>query len=112
MERLELPRDGVKAKLALVAERLGRLKLNGQIRGYSPLSRFVELDFLAMGIEAKAILWTNLRDTADLGTRLPAIDFDELMRRTESQHAELEPFREVAGREAFRPHAGPRIPNS
>jgi hypothetical protein len=107
MERLELPRDSVKAKLAVVAERLGRLKLNGQIRGYSPLSRFVELDLLAMGIEGKKVLWANLRDAADLGTRLPSVDFDELIRRAEGQRARLEPFRAEAGRETFGPHGSP-----
>ncbi|HEX2164962.1 MAG TPA: hypothetical protein VHM02_13540, partial [Thermoanaerobaculia bacterium] len=40
MERLGFGRDRVKTAAATVAERMGRLKLNGRIRGYSPLSRF------------------------------------------------------------------------
>lgn len=101
MERLGLERDRVKPTLATVAERLGRLKPNGQLRGYSPLSRFAELDFLAMGIEGKKILWANLRDFGDLGQRLPDIDFDGLIERAGSQRAELEPFRARAGHEAL-----------
>jgi hypothetical protein len=101
MDRLGLGRDRVKPMLATGAERLGRLKLNGQLRGYSPLSRFAELDVLAMGIEGKKILWANLRDFAGLRVRLPDLDFDGLIERAARQRAELEPFRALAGREAF-----------
>jgi hypothetical protein len=101
MERLGIERSRVKPSLAIVAERLGRLKLNGRLFGYSPLSRFVELDFLAAGIEGKRILWANLRDFADVATRLPDVDFDHLIERAERQRAELEPLRARAGRDAF-----------
>lgn len=101
MDRLGFGRDRVKTTAATIAERLGRLKLNGQVRGYSPLSRFAELDFLAMGIEGKKILWANLRDFGALSRRLPDVDFDELIRRAQAQRDELEPFRARSGREAF-----------
>lgn len=101
MDRLGLDRDRVKPMLATVGERIGRLKLNGQWRGYSPLSRFAELDVLAMGIEGKKILWANLRDFAGLRVRLADVDFDGLIERAGRQRAELEPFRALAGREAF-----------
>jgi hypothetical protein len=101
MERLGIERDRVKPALATVAERVGRLKPNGQLRGYSPLSRFAELDFLAMGIEGKKILWANLRDFGDLARRLPDVDFDALIERAARQREELEPFRARAGREAL-----------
>src|SRR4051794_5303826 len=57
MRRLGIRRNRVKCALAAGAERIGRGKLNGALTSYSPLSRFVELDFLAMGIEGKKILW-------------------------------------------------------
>jgi hypothetical protein len=101
MDRLGIERSRVKTTLALAGERVGRLKLNGRLFSYSPLSRFAELDFLAAGIEGKRILWANLRDFADLADRLPDIDFDGLIERAERQRAELEPFRAQAGREAF-----------
>lgn len=101
MRRLEISTNPVKTGLAFAAERVARLKLNGRLRSYSPLSRFEELDFLAMGIDGKKLLWTTLRDLAGLGARLPDVDFDELIRRAESQRAELEPFRARAGTEAF-----------
>jgi hypothetical protein len=101
MRRLGIRVNPVKIGLALAAERLGRLKLNGRLRTYSPLSRFVELDFLAMGIEGKKLLWTTLRDLAGLASRLPDIDFDDLVERAERQRADLEPFRMRAGTEAL-----------
>lgn len=101
MRRLGIPMNPVKIGLAVGAERLGRLKLNGRLGAYSPLSRFVELDFLAMGIEGKKLLWTTLRDLAGLASRLPDVDFDDLIERAERQRADLEPFRVRAGTEAL-----------
>jgi hypothetical protein len=101
MARLEIPKTPAKPLLAIVGERFGRLKLNGQLRGYSPLSRFEELDFLLMGLDGKVVLWTNLRDHAGLGARLPDVDFDALIDRARQQRALLEPFHAEAGREAL-----------
>jgi hypothetical protein len=101
MRRLELPVSRVKPRLAIVAERFGRLKLNGRVRSYSPLSRFAELDFLVMGIEGKKILWANLRDLGGLADRLPDVAFDALIERAQGQRDALEPFRERAGREVL-----------
>ncbi len=101
MERAGLSRDPVKSRLAVVAERLGRLKPNGSLTSYSPLSRFVELDFLAMGIDGKKLLWANLRDLAALSARLPDVDFDALVARAQWQRDRIEPFRAAAGREAL-----------
>jgi len=102
MRRLGIEPSRVKTSLAVAAERVGRLKLNGRLFSPSPLSRFVELDALAAGIEGKRILWANLRDMAGLAERLPDVDFDALIERAERQRATIEPFRAEAGREAFR----------
>lgn len=101
MHRLGIRLNPVKIGLAVGAERVGRLKLNGRLGTYSPLSRFVELDVLAMGIEGKKILWATLRDLAGLAVRLPDIDFDDLIKRAEWQRTELEPFRARAGTDAL-----------
>jgi hypothetical protein len=61
----------------------------------------VELDFLAMGIEGKKLLWANLRDLAGLSSRLADIDFDGLIERAQWQREEIEPFRAQAGRDAL-----------
>lgn len=73
MRRLGFSPRTPKALIAVVAERVGRLKLNGRILRRSPLSRFEELDFIVMGIDGKVVLWQNLRDGAQLGARLPDI---------------------------------------
>ena len=101
MDRLCVKKSPVKSSLAVVGERLGRLKLNGRLGGYSPLSRFAELDFLAMGIDGKVLLWANLRDFAGLGERVPEVDFDHLIERARQQRAEIEPHRADAGRQAL-----------
>ena len=101
MDRLAVRKSRVKPLLATAAERAGRLKPNGRLFSYSPLSRFVELDFLVMGIEGKKVLWQTLRDCAGLAERLPDIDFDELVERAQRQRDELEPHRLAAGATAF-----------
>jgi len=102
MRALGIRTDPVKVGLAWVAERCGRLKLNGRVGSYSPLSRFEELEFLTMGIEGKKQMWTTLRDLASLESRLPDVDFGDLIARAERQRAELEPFRVRAGEDALR----------
>src|SRR5690349_17051443 len=52
--------DPVKVGAARAGEVLSRLKLNGQLRGYSPLSRLIEIETLLMGIEGKRLLWRAL----------------------------------------------------
>jgi hypothetical protein len=101
MERLGVPRSPVKPTLAIAAERVGRLKPNGRLRARSPLSRFVELDVLAMGIEGKKILWRTLRDQAGLATRVPEVDFDALIVRADEQLALIEPHRRAAAATAL-----------
>ena len=71
-------------------EKVGRLKPNGQIRGYSPLSRFLELETLSVGISGKLALWRSLQQLPEVAERLPGIDLAELVERAERQRAELE----------------------
>ena len=101
MRRLGFSTRTPKNAMAIVAERLCRLKLNGRLVSRSPLSRFEELDFLVMGIDGKVVLWQNLRDGAGLGRRLPDVDFDRLIERARRQRSELEPFHAQAARDAL-----------
>lgn len=52
--------DRLKSGAAWVGERLGRLKPNDQLRGYSPLSRVVELDGLTAIVGAIGGMWQSL----------------------------------------------------
>src|ERR1044072_6898173 len=101
MRTLGVPENKVKSVAALLGERLGRLKTNGKLRDYSPLSRFEELEFLTMGIDGKKQLWTTLRDLAGPAGRLPDVDCEPLITRAQHHRDELEPLRVHAGREAF-----------
>jgi hypothetical protein len=66
MDRLGLKKSRVKSFSALLAERAGRLKLNGRLFSYSPLSRFLELEVLVMGIDRKKQMWETVGDLAGL----------------------------------------------
>jgi hypothetical protein len=88
MERLGVDRNPVKPALAKAAERLGRLKLNGQLRGYSPLSRVLELEVLAAGIGGKIQLWNALEQS--FGESLDGFDFHALAERADNQGQRVE----------------------
>ena len=61
MRALGLRVDQLKVMGAWSAEMLGRLKLNGRLVGYSPLSRVVELEALSLGVHGKLALWRSLQ---------------------------------------------------
>jgi hypothetical protein len=99
MRELGIRSDRVKAYVGWAAEKLGRLKLNGQLRGYSPLSRLVELEALYVGITGKQEMWIALQRT--LANELPGFEFGELWRRAERQAAEVEEHRVEAAEAAL-----------
>jgi hypothetical protein len=88
MDQLGVGRSKLKPLGAVLGERLGRLKLNGRLRGYSPLSRLDELEVLQLGVSAKRRLWLALERThAD---DLPNFDFSALAERAAGQQTRLE----------------------
>ncbi|HEV3473555.1 MAG TPA: hypothetical protein VG408_10220 [Actinomycetota bacterium] len=101
IKRLGFTEDRVKETAAWIAEKIGRLKLNGQLMGYSPLSRLIELEGLRLGVEGKLCLWRTLSDIANQDSRLAVNDFDELIRRAETQIDGLEKHRLEAANEAL-----------
>jgi hypothetical protein len=101
MDAVGVAKSPVKPRLAVAAERLGRLKLNGQVTGYSPLSRVLELEGLTIGVAGKLSLWRNLRDGAGLADRLIGIDLDALIARAERQLSSIAERRIAAARLAL-----------
>ncbi len=99
MAQLDVGESKVKPAGAWLAEKLGRLKLNGQLRGYSPLSRVVELEGLCAGVSGKLLLWRAMGRT--FGVTLPGFDFEALAERAASQLARLEAHRLDAVGAAF-----------
>jgi hypothetical protein len=85
IERLGVPTDRIKVAAGWLGEKIGRLKPNGQLRGYSPLSRVLELEGLSGGIHAKLSLWRALRAIAPGDERFDADHLDRLIGRAESQ---------------------------
>lgn len=81
-----------KNRLALVGERIGRLKLNGRVREYSPLSRVLEFEALEAGINTKRMLWRTLGAAQPDRPELARFDFADLERRAVDQSRRLEPL--------------------
>jgi hypothetical protein len=90
-----------KPALAWIAEKAGRLKLNGRLRGYSPLSRLIELEGLEAGVAAKRSLWQSLARAFPGDVRLERFDLDELIARAEQQLQGTREQRLTAAREAL-----------
>ena len=91
----------VKEAFAWVSERVGRLKLNGTLRTYSPLSRVIELEALSVGIAGKLALWRSLQSVEQMPARLPELDLEQLAQRAQQQRNEVEEQRLQAARDAF-----------
>ena len=101
MERLSVGHDRLKVVGAWAAEKLGRLKLNGSLLSYSPLSRLVEIEGLSLGVEGKLGLWQSLKLTHGDDPRLRSVDLDALIARARSQRRRLERQRRKAAKEAL-----------
>ena len=101
MERLGIEPSRSKIAAARVTEKVGRLKLNGQLTGYSPLSRLVELEGLSTGVQGKLSLWQVLGACADAEPALDKAELARLEARARSQLEGLEEHRVQAGREAL-----------
>jgi hypothetical protein len=99
MELLGVRRDPFKRGFGWSAEKLGRLKLNGQLTGYSPLSRLVELEGMNAIVNGNLAAWQSLQMT--VGDELAELGLPDRIKRCESQRAELERFRMEAAREAL-----------
>jgi hypothetical protein len=100
MEELGVKTDRVKVAAGWVVEKVGRLKPNAQLRGYSPLSPLVELEGLLIGIQGKLAMWRALAEIADeLG--LDRTRLQELAVRAEGQQADVERHRVPVARRAL-----------
>lgn len=101
MDRLDVDEPRLKATVAWGAEKVGRLKPNGQLRGYSPLSRVVELEGLITGVSGKLSLWRSLLELAPNDARLDEDNLTRLAERAEDQLQRLHALRGAAALIAF-----------
>lgn len=101
VRELGLPRRRHRQLLAGVAERLGRLKLNGRVVERSPMSVVLEAELMRSAVVGKLGGWQTLEEHADeLG--LDPAQFRELAERAQRQLATLDRLHEYARRRAFR----------
>lgn len=101
MDAFGFPVDPIKQAAAVAGERIGRLKLNGSLTGYSALSRLIEIEGLHAGVDAKLRLWKSLRHVAPAHPQIDPAVLDRLIGRAESQLQRLEPHRLDAASRAF-----------
>jgi hypothetical protein len=100
MGELGVKIDRAKVAVGWAAEKIGRLKPNAQLFGYSPLSPLVELEALSVGIQGKLAMWRSLAEVAEaLG--LDRARLQELAARAEGQQADVERHRVDVARRAL-----------
>jgi hypothetical protein len=100
MSELGVKPDQLKVAAGWIAEKLGRLKPNAQLRGYSPLSPLVELEGLLIGIQGKLAMWQVLAEVAEQ-VGVDRARMEELSARAERQQADIERHRLEVGRRAL-----------
>jgi hypothetical protein len=100
MARTGIGHQRHKHAAAWVVEKLGRLKFNGALLRRSPLTPFVELETLAIGINGKLLLWRALQAAPPDPETAAQVDY--LIERAEQQLAEVERSRIETGRRALK----------
>jgi hypothetical protein len=101
MSRLGVGADRAKMFGGWAAEKVGRLKPNGRLLTYSPLSRVEELEMLRIGVTGKRMLWRTLQLLSEQDKRLQEFDFAALLERAEAQLATIDACHALAVSDAF-----------
>jgi len=99
MKALGVRRKIARQVLTWASEKAARLKPNGKLVGYSPLSRYMELEMLSLGVAGKLSLWEALIEAA--GPEVEGIDVEALAARARDQRKRLEALRLQASPEVF-----------
>jgi hypothetical protein len=86
MRRLGVTPSPVKSALGSFTEAVARMKSNGRLFHYSPLSRVIELEALAAGIFTKRNLWRGLRPAVGRDGMLGLEELEQLIERATSQY--------------------------
>jgi hypothetical protein len=93
MGELQVGTDRIKVLGGWAAEKVGRLKPNGRLFSYSPLSRLLEVEGLTLGVRGKLALWQALELIQASEPALAKADLASLAERAERQMSELEQHR-------------------
>jgi len=103
MAGLDIGEDRIKATLGWAVEKAGRLKPNGELLKFSPLSRLVEIEGLISGVSGKLSLWRVLLDVQAGHAALDEAALTRLADRAEDQRERLYALRGAAAKIAFMP---------
>jgi len=101
MARLEVSEQRTRAALGWAAEKAGRLKPNGNLLRFSPLSRVVEIEGLITGVSGKLSLWRALLAIVPSEPRLDEAGLTRLADRAEDQLQRLHALRGAVALIAF-----------
>jgi hypothetical protein len=101
MTRLDVRQKRLRLGVAWMMKSLTRMKPNGRLFGYSPLSRVLELEGLVMGITGKLELWRTLDQIEGAYPALDEAQVRQLIGRAESQRDRVEDLRLNAVSEAL-----------
>jgi hypothetical protein len=101
IERIGEPKNPVKQAGGWVLEKLTRLRFDERVTRSVDLSRLLELEMLAVGIEGKLCLWRALRPLADSRPDLADLDLEGLIGNAERQRRGVEGHRVEAAVRAF-----------
>jgi bacterioferritin (cytochrome b1) len=102
LESINARPDPLKNASAWLAEKLGRLKPNGELLHRSALSDVVELEALRLAVEGKAAGWRVLRRLSEIEDRFSSAELDRLLASAEQQIDRLEELRLAAAERVFR----------
>ncbi|WP_166825278.1 hypothetical protein [Thalassoroseus pseudoceratinae] len=91
----------IKSSAAWIAEKVGRLKLNGSVWSYSPLSRVTELEGLIATACERIALWDTLNVLTDADQRLDGISSGYFQQQSEKHLETLQTYRRAAAVDAF-----------
>ncbi|MDX6283122.1 MAG: hypothetical protein QOH03_4193 [Kribbellaceae bacterium] len=94
--------DQLKNAGAWMAEKLARLKPNGELLRRSPLSDLIELEALRVAVEGKAAGFRLLRSLADEEPHFDAAELDSLLSQVAQQIEDLEALRMTTAQRVLR----------
>ncbi|WP_405435290.1 hypothetical protein [Streptomyces avidinii] len=103
MTAFDVPAQWHRVVLGRLAEKAGRVKLNGHLVSRSPLSDVLELEAMRIGVEGKASLWQSLGILAETADHLDRAAVDRLLTRARHQAAVLEELHGAAARRSITP---------